>query len=530
MDNFFSCAGEWLAHAVETVYEWVWSPVLVGLCLLAGLYFSLRTRFVQVRRFGEMFHLLFGSAGKDKKKVGISSFQAFAMALSGRVGTGNIVGVATAIGFGGPGAIVWMWIIAFFGAGSAFVEATLAQIYKENHNGQFRGGPAYYIENGLRSPLFGCIFAVLAAMACGIFLPPVQCNGIALSCSRSFGVEVWVIGLVVATLIALVIIGGVKRIANVAQIVAPVMALIYILLSIVVLVVNYRIVPDVFMQMLRGAVGINEVGGALLGSTIAWGVKRGIYSNEAGQGTGPIVAAAAKVSHPVKQGLVQAFSVYIDTLLVCTATAMMILACKTYNIIDTVQHTSSGAIVTYMQQNPSAPEGEPGVFYTTGAIGSVVGQRVGDIIISIALFFFAFTTIMAYYYYAETNLVYLFNRWRRRIYKKHPERFDELEKADMNFGDDHGEKVVIWILRIGTISAVFIGSLVGSGIVWTIGDIGVGAMAWINIVAILLLSPKALRALKDYEQQKKYGAEPQFNPNALGINHADFWENRDDQE
>lgn len=517
--------GQWLTDVILTLNSWVWSPALVALCLLAGLYFSLRTRFVQVRRFGEMFRLLFSSAGKDKKAVGISSFQAFAMALSGRVGTGNIVGVATAIGFGGPGAIVWMWVIAFFGAGSAFTEATLAQIYKENHNGQFRGGPAYYIEKGLRSQFIGCLFAVLAAVACGIFLPPVQCNGIALSCARSFGVEPWVIGLFVAALIALVIIGGVKRIANVAQIVAPVMAVIYILLSLVVLAIHYDIVPDVFMQMLRGAVGVNEVSGALLGSTIAWGVKRGIYSNEAGQGTGPIVAAAAKVTHPVKQGLVQAFSVYIDTLLVCTATALMILACKTYNIIDTVRPVAGDeAIVTYLQQNSLAPAGEPGVFYTTSALGTVVGTRAGDIVISIALFFFAFTTIMAYYYYAETNLVYLFNRWRRRIYKKHPERLDELEKEDMVFGDDRGEKIVVWTLRICCIAAVFIGSTAGSGIAWTVGDIGVGVMAWINIVAILLLSPKALRALKDYERQKKQGQEPTFDPKALKIEQAEFWE------
>ena len=301
-----------MEQIIQTVYNWVWSPALVAICLLAGLYFSIGTRFVQVRRFREMARLLFST---DKtQKTGITSFQAFSMALSGRVGTGNIVGVATAIGFGGPGAIVWMWIIAFFGAGSAFVEATLAQVFKEDHNGQFRGGPAYYIENGLRSPFFGAFFAVLAALACGVFLPPVQCNGIALSCSRAFGVDAWIIGVIVAVLIALVVIGGVKRIANVAQIVAPVMAVIYIFLSIVVLIVNYRIVPDVFLQMLRGAVGITEVGGALIGSTVAWGVKRGIYSNEAGQGTGPIVAAAARVSHPVKQGLVQAFSVYIDTL------------------------------------------------------------------------------------------------------------------------------------------------------------------------------------------------------------------------
>ena len=512
------------AQLVTAVNGWVWSPALVVLCLLAGLYFSLRTRFVQVRRFGEMFRLLFGSAGKDSKKPGISSFQAFAMALSGRVGTGNIVGVATAIGFGGPGAIVWMWIIAFFGAGSAFVEATLAQIYKENHNGQFRGGPAYYIEKGLGSHLFGILFAVLAAVACGIFLPPVQCNGIALSCSQTFHVAPWVIGAVVASLIGMVIIGGVKRIANVAQIVAPFMALLYILLSIIVLVVHWQDVPTVFMSMLRGAVGVNEVGGALLGSTIAWGVKRGIYSNEAGQGTGAIVAGAAKVSHPVKQGLVQAFSVYIDTLLVCTATALMILACKTYNIIDTVQQTSGGAVVTYLQQNPAAPLGEPGVFYTTGALGTVIGTHAGDMIISIALFFFAFTTIMAYYYYAETNLVYLFNRWRRRQYRKHPEQLDELERADQVFGDDRGEKVVVWVLRCGTITAVFLGSMAGSGVAWTLGDIGVGAMAWINIVAILLLSPKALRSLRDYERQCKQGLEPRFKPRDLNIRQADFWD------
>ena len=514
-----------ITNVINTIYSWVWSLALVGLCLLAGLYFSLRTRFVQVRRFGEMMRLLFGSVGKDKKKTGISSFQAFAMALSGRVGTGNIVGVATAIGFGGPGAIVWMWVVAFFGAGSAFVEATLAQIYIEDHNGQFRGGPAYYIENGLRSPIFGMVFAVLAAVACGVFLPPIQCNGIALSCSRSFGVETWIVGLVVAILIALVIIGGVKRIANVAQIVAPFMAIIYIILSLVVLAVHYSIVPEVFMQMLRGAVGVNEVGGALLGSTIAWGVKRGIYSNEAGQGTGAIVAAAAKVSHPVKQGLVQAFSVYIDTLLVCTATALMILACRTYNIIESVTPMAGGeAVVTYLQQNPNAPEGEPGVFYTTGALGTVIGPRAGDMVISIALFFFAFTTIMAYYYYAETNLVYIFNRWRRRIYKKHPERLEELERADMIFGDDRGEKIVIWILRVSTIGAVFVGSLTGSGIVWTVGDIGVGTMAWINIVAILLLSPKALLALRNYEQAKKKGEEPHFDPKKLDIKGAEFWE------
>lgn len=536
--------GNWFVTAVNSFNDWVWSPALVALCLIAALYFSIRTRFVQIRRFGEMFRLLFGvnktssqqdvetSSGKDsksrrledsksQKKVGISSFQAFSMALSGRVGTGNIVGVATAIGFGGPGAIVWMWIIAFFGAGSAFVEATLAQIYKEDHNGQFRGGPAYYIENGLRSPFFGALFAVIAAIAFGVLLPTVHSNNIAISCSYSFGIPVWVVGLFVAALMALIIIGGVKRIANVAQVVAPVMAAVYIILSLVVLAVHWQVVPEVFMQMLRGAVGVNEVTGALIGTTIAWGVKRGIYSNEAGQGSGAIVAAAAKVSHPVKQGLVQAFSVYVDTLLVCTATAMMILACKTYNIIDSVGNDGT---VSYLLQHPGAPAGEPGVFYTTEALGTVVGSNVGNIIIAIALFFFAFTTIVTYYYYSETNLVYLFNRWRRRIYKKHPEKLDELERADMSFGDDRREKIVIWVLRISAITAIIISSMQSSGFVWKLGDIGVGVMAWINLVAILLLSPQVFRALKDYDRQKKAGKDPEFHPRDLGITRSEYWD------
>ena len=402
-----------IENIINTVNGWVWSPALVFLCLLAGLYFSFGTRFVQVRRFGEMARLLFST---DKtQKTGITSFQAFAMALSGRVGTGNIVGVATAIGYGGPGAIVWMWIIAFLGAGSAFAEATLAQIFKENHKGEYRGGPAYYIEKGLRAKWLAVIFAVCAVVACGLFLPPVQSNGIAMSFANTFNVNPAWIGLGVALLIGIVIIGGVKRIANVAQVVAPFMAIIYILLSIVILVIHVSEVPAVFGDMVRSAFGLNEALGGILGSTIAWGVKRGIYSNEAGQGTAPIVAAAAKVSHPVKQGMVQAFSVYVDTLLVCTATAVMILACKTYNI-----YAADGSMLYASQV---AQLGEPDVSYTTAAISTLLGPGIGGLVVSFALFFFAFTTIMAYYYYAETNLVYLFGKGRK-------------------------ERLCIWILRI----------------------------------------------------------------------------------
>ena len=477
-----------MENIIQTVNGWVWSPALVILCLAAGLYFSFGTRFVQVRRFGEMARLLFST---DKaQKTGITSFQAFAMALSGRVGTGNIVGVATAIGYGGPGAIVWMWIIAFLGAGSAFAEATLAQIFKENHKGEYRGGPAYYIEKGLRAKWLGVIFAVCAVVACGLFLPPVQSNGIAISFANTFNINPAWIGMGVALLIGIVIIGGVKRIANVAQIVAPFMAIIYILLSLVILIIHASDVPMVFGDMIRSAFGVHEVFGGILGSTIAWGVKRGIYSNEAGQGTAPIVAAAAKVSHPVKQGMVQAFSVYVDTLLVCTATAVMILACQTYNV-----YAADGSL---LMTSAVAELGEPDVSYTTAAISTLIGPNLGGLFVSIALFFFAFTTIMAYYYYAETNLVYLFGKGRK-------------------------EHLFIWVLRICLIAAVFYGSLNKASMMWTLGDIGVGTMAWINIIAILLLSRIAFRSLRSYEKQKKEGKEPKFDPDELKIKNADFW-------
>lgn len=479
-----------MEQIIQTISGYVWSLPLVVICLLAGLYFSIGTRFVQVRRIPEMARLLFSSEKGDK--TGITSFQAFSMALSGRVGTGNIVGVATAIGYGGSGAIVWMWIIAFLGAGSAFSEATLSQIYKEEHKGQFRGGPAYYIEKGLKSKWLAVVFAVCAVLAAGFFMPPVQSNGIAMSFANTFHINPAIVGGAVAVLIGLVVMGGVKRIANVAQVVAPFMAVLYVLLSLVVLAFHIHEVPAVFMDMIRSAFGMNQALGGILGATIAWGVKRGIYSNEAGQGTGAIVAGAAKVSHPVKQGLVQAFSVYIDTLLVCTATAVMILACKTYNVFD-----ASGNILIAAE---GVKLGAPDVSYTTAALATLLGKQ-GGVVVSVALFFFAFTTIMAYYYYAETNLVYLFGKGKL-------------------------EQVLIWVLRFGVVGMVFFGSLHEAKAMWDLGDIGVGTMAWVNIIVILLLSRQAFKALKSYERQKKDGKEPVFDPKEIGVEGAEFWERR----
>ena len=253
-------------NIITFINECVWSWPLVGLCLLGGLYFSFGTRFVQIRHLGEMVRLLF--ANDRSKEEGISSFQAFALALSGRVGTGNIVGVAMAIGFGGPGAIVWMWIIAFFGAGTAYAEACLAQIYKERHGNQLRGGPAYYIEKGLRCPWLAILFAILTVLACALCLPPIHSNSIAMSFSQTFDLKPWVVGIGVAAIIAIVVLGGVKRISRVAEIVTPFMAIAYIILSIVVLAANASQIPGAFMEMITGAFGTHQALGGIVGSAI----------------------------------------------------------------------------------------------------------------------------------------------------------------------------------------------------------------------------------------------------------------------
>lgn len=477
---------------VHKLSNWVWNPGLVAICLFSGLLFSCLTRFVQVRHFGEMVRLLFS---KNNQQKGISSFQAFAMALSGKVGTGNIVGVATAIAFGGPGAIVWMWIAAFLGAGTAFAEATLAQIYKEEHNGQFRGGPAYYIEKGLNLKWLAAVFAIVAIVDFGFFAPPVQSNGIAMAFENSFQLNTLITGCVLAILLALVVCGGVKRIATVAEFVAPFMAIAYILLSFVVLCFHISDVPSAFMTMIRSAFGTHALFGGIVGSAISWGVKRGLYSNEAGQGTGATVAGAAEVSHPVKQGLVQSFSVYVDTLLVCSATAIMILAAQCYNVID--PNTGQLIFATH------ADVDDPGVTYTIAAIGTVVGSDVAGVFVAIALAFFAFTTTMAYYYYAETNIVYLFGKGKK-------------------------EKIAIWILRIAIVLTTFKGAISTASSAWDLGDIGVGCLAWINVVVVLLLSPKVFKTFKNYELQQKVGKDPVFNSKELDIKNADYWEKKND--
>ena len=448
---------------VALVNEIVWNPALVVLLIAAGLYFSFRTRFVQVRRFGSMLRSLFGGKSGDK---GISSFQAFCIALSGRVGTGNIVGVATAIAFGGPGAVFWMWVVAFFGASTAFVESTLAQIYKFPHHSGYRGGPFSFIEKGLGMRALAVAFAIVTVIGCGLFLSTVQANGVASALHNAFPVSTLACGIALAVVLALVIFGGVKRIAHVASVITPFMALAYIVMSLVVVGFHIREVPQALLSIITNAFGINPVCGGIIGSTIAMGVKRGIFSNEAGQGTGAIVSAAADVPHPAQQGLAQAFSVYVDTLLVCTATALMILTSGTYNIIS-----SDGAILY-----AGTPElGNNYVGYTQSAVSSVFAG-FGSQFVSVAMVFFAFSTLMAYYFYAESSLIYLFRDRGSR-----------------------SEKVVIRVFQVFMLAAVVFGAVREADTVWKLGDIGVGLMAWVTVVSLFFLCPKAIKSLKEYE-------------------------------
>ena len=455
------------ARIVQAVNDIVWSPLLVALLIFAGIYFSIRTGFVQVRRFGLMVRSLF--AKREPGKKGISSFEAFCVALSGRVGTGNIVGVATAIALGGPGAVFWMWLIAFFGASTAFVESTLAQIYKFQHRTGYRGGPANYIEHGMGQKWLAILFAILTVVGYGLFLTTVQANGVSSALGNSYGVSPLVSGLALAAVLALVIIGGIKGIARVASVVTPFMALGYLLISLVIIALHIDQVPAVLASIVTGAFGIKPVAGGILGSTIMMGVKRGIFSNEAGQGGGAIVSASADVPHPVRQGLAQSFSVYVDTLLVCTATALMILCSGTYNI-----YGSSGEMLV-----AGAPElADNYVNYTQAAVDSVL-TGFGGQFVSVALVFFVFTTLMAYYFYAESSIMYIF--------------------SSRKGGSLKWEKACVWLFRFAILGATVFGAVRETNVIWQLGDIGVGLMAWINVIALLILCPKAIAALREYE-------------------------------
>ncbi|HET9032034.1 MAG TPA: alanine/glycine:cation symporter family protein [Dokdonella sp.] len=473
---------------ISVINDLVWSRALVVLCLGAGLYFSIRTRFMQVRSIPEMLRCMFSG---EKSAAGVSSFQALTMSLSGRVGAGNIAGVASAIAFGGPGAVFWMWTVAFLGASTAFVESTLAQIYKEkDERGHYRGGPAYYIEKGLGMKWYAWVFAAATIVAAGFLLPGVQANSIGSAMNTAWGIEPWITATCLVAGIGFIIFGGVKRIARFAEFVVPFMAIAYILIALLIMVLNIDQVPEVIALIFKSAFGLQAGLGAMLGMAVEQGVKRGVYSNEAGQGTAPHAAAAAEVTHPAKQGYVQAFSVYIDTMLVCSATAFMILSTGMYSVYN----EADDALVNNL------PGMEVGPGYTQAAVESVL-PGFGQGFVALALLFFVFTTIIAYYYMAETNIKYI----NRKIHRPW----------------------LVLVLRVGILGMVAIGTLNTAGAAWQLGDIGVGLMAWLNIVAILILQKPALAALRDYERQRNAGnTRPVFDPKALGIRNAGYWSDR----
>lgn len=488
----------------------IWSIPLIALCLLAGLYFSLRTGFLQIRHIPDMVSQL---KKGEKSEDGTSSFQSLMMSLAGRVGMGNIGGVATAIAFGGPGAVFWMWTSAFLGAATSFIECTLGQIYKEKDpdTGEYRGGPAYYFEKAYKhrfrglSIFYGILFAAVTILAMSFFLPGVQANGMASAIDNAWGLPTWATAIGIVILLGFIVIGGVKRIAQFAVIVVPAMAIIYILIALIVFFFNFTQIPEVFGMIFASAFGIQPVFGAILGLAVKWGVQRGIYSNEAGQGTGPHAAAAAEVSHPAKQGFAQAFAVYIDTLFVCSATAFIILSTGMFNTFSNEEWADGASPLIAEGDGGLSTSVEPGPGFVQAGLDSFA-PGLGPGFVAVALAFFAFTTIVAYYYMAETNLNYLTRKMKNRTAARAMQR----------------------LLQALVLVSVAYGAVTTAGAAWGLGDIGVGSMAWLNIIGILFLQGPALKALKDYRQQKKQGLDPEFDPRKLGIENATFWELRAD--
>lgn len=465
-----------LQTVVNALNNVLWSYVLIFVLIFMGLYFTVRTRFVQFRLFGEMFKLLTEGVTKATKledKNAISSFQAFCMSTASRVGTGNLAGVAIAIAIGGPGAVFWMWVIALIGGGSSFVESTLAQIYKvKDANGHYRGGPAYYMEKALGARWMGILFSVLITLCFGLVFNSVQANTITLAFNEAFGMNRLVVGLAIAALTALIIFGGVKRIAKATEVIVPIMASAYVLIAIVIIAMNITQIPSIFMLIVTSAFGVNQVVGAAVSTAMMMGIKRGLFSNEAGMGSAPNAAATAEVTHPVKQGLIQTLGVFTDTILICSATAFIILISGVYKNTEMT-----------------------GIQLTQNALSSQVGAW-GNTFIAICIFLFAFSSIIGNYYYGETNIEFI-----------------------------KESKTMVMLYRIAVIGMVIFGAVSKVSIVWDLADLFMGLMALINLVAIALLGKFAFMALKDYETQKKAGKNPVFFASQIkGLKNTSCWE------
>lgn len=454
---------------LDSINQILWGYILIAALLICAVYFTIRSRFVQFRMIGEMIRLLSDSSAKDEDKAAhsphqhISSFQAFAISLASRVGTGNLAGVASAIAIGGPGAIFWMWLIALLGSSSAFVESTLAQIYKTKHQNAYVGGPAYYMKRGLHNRWMSITFAVLITLTFGFAFNSVQSNTICEALSKAFEWDPKYVGGILTVSTLVIIFGGVHRIARISSVIVPVMALGYILLALVIVGMRITELPKVISLIVSHAFGWEQAFGGGIGMAVMQGIKRGLFSNEAGMGSAPNAAATASVSHPVKQGLIQALGVFTDTLLICTCTAFIILF--------------SGAPL-----DGSAD----GVQLTQEALTLEVGP-IGEVFVAIAIFFFAFSSILGNYYYGEANIHFITKR-----------------------------RSVMLVYRIIVAAFVLFGSLTTLRVAWNLADLMMALMTLCNLAAIIQLSPVAFTALKDYIGQKAEGKKsPRFHKSCL---------------
>ena len=470
------------ANLIDPVSKVLYTYVLIYLLVAAGIYFTIRTRFIQIRYFGRMLRQVLHSRENGD---GISSFQAFCIGLASRVGTGNIAGVAIALTVGGPGAIFWMWVVAAIGMATALIEATLGQIFKVRaDDGSFRGGPAFYIQRGLGSRAGGMLFAVLLVFTFGFAFNMLQANAISDVLNASHNIEVhWTtIGLVLLS--APVLFGGVKRVAKVAEFVLPVMALAYVTLALIIVAMHIGHLPQVLGQIIGGAFGFTQMAGGFTGGIAAAmlnGVKRGLFSNEAGMGSAPNVAATATVSHPVKQGLIQSLGVFVDTMIICSATAFIILI--------------SGPEI----YDPAAPGKRAGAALTQAAIGSALGSWTTGLMTGL-VFVFAFSSVLGNYVYAEINLFFL-----------------------------GAKKNAIMIFRLLVLGAIALGATSKLATVWDIADIAMGFMALVNLVAIVLLGKWAFAAIRDYHRQSADGSDPVFvaeQAGLPGVLEGDIWSGR----
>lgn len=458
----------------------LWSPLTPAVIIAVALYFTIRTGAVQIRWLKEMFMLLRKNSSKTTE--GISGFQSFMISAAGRVGTGNVAGVAGAICFGGPGAIFWMCLAAVFGAATSFIESTLAQIYKVRFGkGEFRGGTTYYIEKGLGLRWLAVIFSAFAYFAQGFGFHLPNMASIVSSTRMTLDIAPIYPTVLTAVFFALIVFGGVRRIGAFTDKAVPFMALFYCLLCLVVLVTHYDRIPATISLILNSALNPGSFLGGMIGSAINWGVKRGLYSNEAGLGSATCAAGSSDVEHPAQEGLTQALAVYFDTLLICLIGAMTIIVTNSYNVIN-----EAGHMVV-----PNLPEIESGVAYVQTAITGTVGI-VGAYLLPICVWFFCFTSVVAFHYYGEVNITNIFRRYN--------------------------PTTVAFAARCISVIGIFFGGLTYSDFAWAVGDVSLGLMAFINIPVVFILGRYALIALKDFERQKKAGVTRlTFDPDALGI-------------